>query len=169
MADDGDTMVHAQPQLVLAVELVPSVEAAAQARALVSDVLLRGGHSELSDTACLLTSELVANAVLHAGAPVELVVDLDPTRLAVEVFDPSTADPVPSEAGPHDTCGRGLAMVEELADEWGVHRIRPGFGPTGRDASGSTAPAPPARDRAGRDTDEDTDSPGKSVWFCLSA
>lgn len=139
MADDGDTMVHPQHQLVLAVELVASVEAAAQARALVSDVLRRGGHPELSDTACLLTGELVANAVVHAGAPVELVVDLDPSRLAVEVFDPSNADPVPCEAGPHDTCGRGLAMVEALADEWGVHRIRP------------------------------TDSPGKSVWFSLSA
>jgi anti-sigma regulatory factor (Ser/Thr protein kinase) len=78
------------------------------------------------DTACLLTSELVANAVVHAGAAVELVVDLDRARLAVEVIDASSQAPQPVEAELLATSGRGLAMVAHLADAWGVTRVVPG-------------------------------------------
>lgn len=173
MADDGDTSAPdprsdpappvptATRQLLLAVELTPSVEAAAQARDLVGDLLRRGGRPELCDTACLLTSELVANAVLHAGAPVELVVDLDASRLAVEVIDPSTVTPRPIRATAGDTCGRGLAMVERLADAWGVSRIV-----VGSDPDDTVAPRPTRRPP----DDAPGDDPGaKSVWFSLSA
>jgi anti-sigma regulatory factor (Ser/Thr protein kinase) len=139
MADDLLTPVDAaapaaapeapspEPHHVLvAVALAPSTEAASQARGVVRDLLRQGQRPDMVDTACLLTSELVANAVIHAGAPVELVVDLDKARLAVEVIDASETDLAPRDAELLSTSGRGLAMVEHLADAWGVTRIVPG-------------------------------------------
>lgn len=112
--------------VLVAVDLTARPEAARQARHVVRDLLERGRRPDLVDTACLLTSELVANAVVHAGAPCELVVDLDRARLAVEVIDPSTDPPRPGHAAPLDTGGRGLDMVATLADEWGVTPVVPG-------------------------------------------
>ncbi|HEU5151809.1 MAG TPA: ATP-binding protein [Iamia sp.] len=112
--------------VLVAVALAANVEAAAQARHVVRDLLRQGHRPDLEDTACLLTSELVANAVVHAGAGVELVVDLDRARLAVEVIDASSEAPAPVEAQALATSGRGLAMVEHLADAWGVTPVVPG-------------------------------------------
>lgn len=112
--------------VLVAVALAASVQAASQARHVVRDLLRQGHRPDLVDTACLLTSELVTNAVVHAGAAVELVVDLDRARLAVEVIDASEVGPTPREAQPLDTGGRGLAMVEHLADAWGVTEVVPG-------------------------------------------
>jgi anti-sigma regulatory factor (Ser/Thr protein kinase) len=112
--------------VLIAVALAASMEAASQARHVVRDLLQQGHRPDLVDTACLLTSELVANAVVHAGAPVELVVDLDRARLAVEVIDASSEDPLPRDATALDTSGRGLAMVARLADAWGVTHVLPG-------------------------------------------
>lgn len=112
--------------VLIATELHSSVEAAAQARGVVRELLRQGHRPDLSDTACLLTSELVANAVVHASSPVELVVDLDLTRLAVEVIDGSSEDPALGHPETLDTCGRGLALVDRLSDSWGVTHARPG-------------------------------------------
>ncbi|MFJ9774727.1 ATP-binding protein [Kitasatospora sp. NPDC101157] len=81
------------------------------------------GVPELSDTAELLTSELVTNALLHTtkGAVFEAVLGSD-SRLRVEVEDGTSRlpgrrrDPEPEYA----TSGRGLLLVEALADSWGV-------------------------------------------------
>lgn len=110
----------ADQHLLVAVSLPPDVGAAARARGVVRDVLHRTEHDDLAEVACLLTSELVANAVVHASAPVELVVDLDDVRLAIEVIDGSDDQPRPEVARPLDEHGRGLAMVASLADEWGI-------------------------------------------------
>ena len=139
MADDLRTRVDADApvaapeapspdphHVLVAVALAAGVEAAAQARRVVLDLLRQGRRPDMADTACLLTSELVANAVVHTGAPVELVVDLDRARLAVEVIDVSSETPEPVEASPFATSGRGLAMVAHLADAWGVTRVVPG-------------------------------------------
>jgi anti-sigma regulatory factor (Ser/Thr protein kinase) len=139
MADDLQVLVDAaappaapqapspEPHHVLvAVALEASAEAASQARHVVRDLLQQGRRPDMVDTACLLTSELVTNALVHTGAPVELVVDLDQARLAVEVIDASTDAPLPRDAEPLATGGRGLAMVAHLADAWGVTRVVPG-------------------------------------------
>jgi anti-sigma regulatory factor (Ser/Thr protein kinase) len=139
MADDLRTLVDADAppaapeapppdphHVLVAVALAASTEAAHQARTVVRDLLRQGHRPDMVDTACLLTSELVANAVVHAGAPVELVVDLDRARLAVEVIDASTDAPLARDADPFATSGRGLAMVAHLADAWGVTRVVPG-------------------------------------------
>src|SRR5690606_33248404 len=70
------------------------------ARALVRTALAEVEHSADSDTAELLTAELVANAVEHTagGSPIELVVELLPTGCRVEVHD---RDPAPPRSEEH--------------------------------------------------------------------
>ncbi|MBN0044965.1 ATP-binding protein [Streptomyces actuosus] len=78
----------------------------------------------LAETLILLVSELVTNAVVHTGLPAVLRLSLPcvaaesaPVRL--EVADGSGRAPVPRCAGDDATGGRGLALVDGLADRWG--------------------------------------------------
>ncbi|MEU3409879.1 ATP-binding protein [Streptomyces sp. NPDC006658] len=81
----------------------------------------------LAETLILLVSELVTNAVVHTGRPAVLRLCLpcaaagggaaDPVR--VEVADTSNRAPQPRCADDDATGGRGLALVECLADRWG--------------------------------------------------
>lgn len=84
------------------------------------------GASDLSrDLAVLLTSEVVTNAVLHAASRARLSVTATGETIRVEVGDDSTELPQVlrlRRASPH---GRGMALLEDLADSWGV-REEPG-------------------------------------------
>jgi anti-sigma regulatory factor (Ser/Thr protein kinase) len=74
----------------------------------------------------LLTSELVSNSVRHAGldteADIELVVSPLADRVRIEVIDPGPGfDPNGSlTSSDDDGLGLGLALVDQLADRWGV-------------------------------------------------
>ena len=67
----------------------------------------------------LLATELVTNAVRHAGGPVELTVARRGDRIRIEARDASTARPVPPHAN-DSTRHRGLLLVEDLSEAWGV-------------------------------------------------
>jgi anti-sigma regulatory factor (Ser/Thr protein kinase) len=67
-----------------------------------------------------VTSELAANAVEHAGPPVELRAYATAQRLVVQTTDRSALPPVRRQSGREDERGRGLALVAALADTWGV-------------------------------------------------
>ncbi len=67
-----------------------------------------------------VTSELAANAVEHAGPPVELRAYATAQRLVVQTTDRSALPPVRRLSGREDERGRGLALVAALADTWGV-------------------------------------------------
>jgi len=90
---------------------------AAQARRLVSDAI--GETGRLCEIAVLLVSELVANAVLHAGTPCFVLVDVDDRRVRVEVRDEDPRLPVVKDYGPTAVTGRGLHIVNTLSDRWG--------------------------------------------------
>ncbi|WP_432505699.1 ATP-binding protein [Kineococcus arenarius] len=68
----------------------------------------------------LLTTEAVANAVLHGGG--EVVVQLSCTGEAVRVAvsDAGAAMPVVRRAGPEVVGGHGVALIDTLAGRWGV-------------------------------------------------
>jgi anti-sigma regulatory factor (Ser/Thr protein kinase) len=69
----------------------------------------------------LVTSELVTNAILHARTDVGLVLRLNGPSIVLEVTDSSPVPvPPPHIPNPDDTSGRGLYLVDVLADEWGV-------------------------------------------------
>jgi anti-sigma regulatory factor (Ser/Thr protein kinase) len=83
------------------------------------------GQAELVDDAVLLTSELVTNAVLHAGTTVQVTCRLTAGAVEIVVVDHRPLPPLPDEPqrarNPSDqTGGRGLLLPAELASSWGV-------------------------------------------------
>jgi anti-sigma regulatory factor (Ser/Thr protein kinase) len=75
---------------------------------------------ERASSVVQVTSELAANAVEHAGAPVELRAYATAQRLVVQTTDRSALPPVRRHSGREDERGRGLALVAALSDTWGV-------------------------------------------------
>ncbi|MGW2564508.1 SpoIIE family protein phosphatase [Streptomyces sp. NPDC001514] len=96
------------------------------------------GADRMADDAVLVVSELVTNAVVHAGTTVEVLVRLDgasdddPASLVVEVADHHPARavrsdaPDPGAASDEPEYGRGLQLVAALAASWGI-TYRPGL------------------------------------------
>src|SRR6202034_1990356 len=141
--------LEARDDLVATAAYQPVPAAAAAARRFVRDTLRSwelagdrgspGGRAEwterdaLVDDAVLLTSELVTNAVLHAGTPVQvtgrLLGDLSDGAVEIAVLDRRPAQLRPDR--PHTaaeaaerTNGRGLQLPSELATAWGVTYAR---------------------------------------------
>ncbi|MCZ4604711.1 SpoIIE family protein phosphatase [Streptomyces sp. Lzd4kr] len=101
-------------------------EEVARARDVVREQLHDWGLARLADTAELLVSELVTNAVRHShGRPVELRLVRGDTLLC-EVDDDDHDLPTLLSAGPFDDAGRGLRVVSMLAREWGTSRTSAG-------------------------------------------
>ena len=115
-ADDRTPGVHRMPFELRA-------ESAALTRGFAAGVLEGAGWRDQVDTAVLLVSELVTNAVRHAHGPCALVVNVagDDVELAVEDGDPQA--PVARDAQGLEESGRGLLLVRALADRWGVRAV----------------------------------------------
>jgi anti-sigma regulatory factor (Ser/Thr protein kinase) len=75
------------------------------------------GFGEVTE---LLVSELVANVVTHVAAPMTLRVARGPSTIRVEIDDPSTEIPVVRHPGAAEEHGRGVLLVDQLSDSWGV-------------------------------------------------
>lgn len=106
--------------------LAADLKSAREARAFVDELLARWDAEEAIDVVVLLVSELVTNAVLHAGSRVELSVRLLADAVRVEVVDTSPVIPSPKEADDTDTSGRGLAIMDAMASAWGVDPLPDG-------------------------------------------
>ena len=103
-------------------------------------LLAHWGKPGRSETAELLATELVTNALVHTGGDAVIVATLVSETLYVEVRDFATGLPKQREADPENAVdGRGLTLVQSLADAWGVRGAGAG------------------------------DSGGKVVWFELEA
>ena len=109
-----ETLHHAD------IRLPSSLESPRAARRFVESVLDAWGCHDPLDTVTLLVSELVGNAVLHAGSELELSVRLRVGSLRVDVIDHSTELPRRREVAEDDMSGRGSGLVEMLATSWGV-------------------------------------------------
>ncbi|MER6498379.1 GTP cyclohydrolase II [Streptomyces sp. NPDC001455] len=99
----------------------------------------------------LVAGELIANAVLHAGAgPITVDVRLDGTELVVAVHDTDPVLPRTTTAGPEAESGRGLLLVAEYADRCGTGPTTSGkrcwaafdLSPSSNSEEGAMTPAP---------------------------
>ncbi|MFD5120293.1 ATP-binding protein [Streptomyces sp. NPDC058385] len=100
------------------------LRAVPEARRALRELLDEWGPPERSETAELLTSELVTNALVHTDHDAVLTATVGPKRLRVEVRDfvgrrPRLRVPVADDG----TNGRGLVLVQSLADAWGVRAL----------------------------------------------
>ncbi|MEU9365068.1 SpoIIE family protein phosphatase [Streptomyces avermitilis] len=98
-------------------------EALTEARHMIRAAVRAWGARERADEIELVADELITNALMHTegSAIVTLRVLTGPDhRLRVEVEDSSSALPRRREAGESEVSGRGLLLVDRLADVWGV-------------------------------------------------
>lgn len=105
----------------LKIALASSLSAPRHARQAIVELLARSGRADLGADAALVVSELVTNAVVHAGGPITLSASYLDSTLHVEVHDTERA-PLPSVREPpaSEKTGRGLNLVALLADRWSV-------------------------------------------------
>lgn len=92
-------------------------------RRAVRQCLRQWGLTEVADAAEMCAGELVANVIRHVGegTPSTLVVRMNGTHVRVALRDPETrALPTLVHAGPDDESGRGMALLDAVADRWGV-------------------------------------------------
>ena len=104
----------------------PVGRSVATARAFVRDTLQGWGYSDVVDDAVVLTSELVTNAVIHAGTAADVLALRTDDGVRVEVADRYPEREVPMQGtgqslgSPDRENGRGLLLCAALASRWGV-------------------------------------------------
>ncbi|MZD56051.1 SpoIIE family protein phosphatase [Streptomyces sp. SID5606] len=96
------------------------------ARTFVHHQLGSWGLADMADVVELAASEIVTNALVHAGSDVDLRLRVFGDHLRLEVRDSDSNPPIPSslsrdEEPPEAEHGRGMLIVEALADEWASH------------------------------------------------
>ena len=92
----------------------------ADARSFLDRHLREHGLGHLVDDVQLVASELVTNALVHAGTLHGLDLEVLEDSIIVRVWDGSNVRPFVVTAPDLDTGGRGMRLVEALAVEWGV-------------------------------------------------
>ncbi|MFJ9175810.1 SpoIIE family protein phosphatase [Streptomyces sp. NPDC102360] len=104
----------------------PVGRSVATARSFVRDTLQGWGHADIIDDAVVLTSELVTNAVVHAGTSAEVLCLRSEDHVRIEVSDRYPEREIPLQASamnmgsPDREGGRGLQLCAALAGRWGV-------------------------------------------------
>jgi anti-sigma regulatory factor (Ser/Thr protein kinase) len=124
-------MVAPQPPLRYdRLDYTPFPKSVTLARRRTHRLVTEWGHPELAADAALLVSELGGNAVLHGAIRERLVrveLTLGGNVLRVSVSDPKgEALPSPRVPSEDDMFGRGLLIVGEVADRWGVSPLTVG-------------------------------------------
>ncbi|HEV2809579.1 MAG TPA: ATP-binding protein [Acidimicrobiales bacterium] len=95
-------------------------ESAGAARRFVSATLASWGCDAFDYVAILLVSELVSNVLLHAGTDLDVVLRRPDAGIRVEVHDRNHCLPARKHYSITSTTGRGLALVDDLARDWGA-------------------------------------------------
>lgn len=108
------------PEELLAAVLRPTTASAGIARELTVSWAHEWGVEALADDLALVVTELVANAVRHAGTDIEVRLFPLGDGVRLEVADNSTRSLRPRPATMMDEGGRGLLLVDALSARSGV-------------------------------------------------
>ena len=95
-------------------------DAVPRARRFAGRATADAGRSQVASDVELVVTELVTNALLHAGLPVTVRISAIDDGVRVEVEDPSRHAPIPAISSTEAMTGRGLALVAAVAQTWGV-------------------------------------------------
>ena len=124
-----DTMAPMRPtvQRPRRISLAAGPAAAGDARSQVRAAIRAWDAPVDVDTAVLLTSELVTNALRHeTGGTITLTITCVCGQLRVDVHDTSRRVPMPVNTPVDAEAGRGLLLVSRLATDWGFHPTHAG-------------------------------------------
>ena len=129
-----------------AVDLGPQPADVPAARRFLAEQCGRWGCGDLLDDAHVVVTELVTNALLHAGTSCELRAGLTDRALRLQVTDYGPGMPDPRAADDGAEHGRGLLLVSALCVAWGVEALPDGgkvvWAELLRTAADVTAPGP---------------------------
>jgi anti-sigma regulatory factor (Ser/Thr protein kinase) len=104
----------------------PQTEAVELARRLAARTMRTWSLIEYEEPVTAIVAELVANAVRHAGTPLELRLERRPGRVRVEVRDRAAGMPRLTIPAPEDEEHRGLFIVDRFAAAWGAEPVSGG-------------------------------------------
>ena len=127
--DDDVALLFARdidvPRRTAMMALVSEPVVASQARHFVADTLAEWSLTDPLDSAAMVVTELVSNAIRHTGAPIALHLYHFGQRLVVEVLDADDRPPRRMQPSIQDENHRGVYIVDMLTRRWGSR-------PTGR-------------------------------------
>ncbi|GAB1640841.1 ATP-binding protein [Krasilnikovia sp. MM14-A1259] len=107
--------------------LLPVTGAVRHARDLATDACAKWGLPHLVGPACLIVSELVTNAVEHAGTMIVLELRHRDRKVHIAVRDGSPEMPRMIPQAPADReRGRGMLLIDNIATSWGALPSRDG-------------------------------------------
>jgi anti-sigma regulatory factor (Ser/Thr protein kinase) len=110
-----------RPRATESLVLTAQARAPSQSRRFVKETLARWDLEVLTDTAVLLISELVTNAIVHAQTDIAVTVEREGfASVAISVQDGSSVQPRLTAHAADSTTGRGLEILDELAASWSV-------------------------------------------------
>jgi two-component sensor histidine kinase len=107
-------------QPLLCLELAADAHTPSVARRRAQEYVASHVPEEVVQEVGLLVTELVTNAVRHAGTRLRLGVAFAERSLRIEVFDHSDELPAMQDPQLEDVSGRGLRLVDAIATQWGA-------------------------------------------------
>jgi anti-sigma regulatory factor (Ser/Thr protein kinase) len=119
-AADPAALPATGPAAGVKLAFAPDLRRVGQMRRISEAHLRLWGLESCIETALLLVSELVTNAVVHGRGEVEFVLSYRDGVVCIEVRDASPARPRARRPAPDEEHGRGLLLVTALAGAWGT-------------------------------------------------
>jgi anti-sigma regulatory factor (Ser/Thr protein kinase) len=106
--------------------LTPVPQSVTEVRRVARAAVSAPWSSDGVEVIALCATELVANAIRYGRPPISFSLRAQPEAVTIEVTDTGDELPTPRDPGPGDQHGRGLRIVEQLAEQWGVDRLPEG-------------------------------------------
>lgn len=118
-AQTGFSSASAASARCLCISIAADTALVARVRRSVCAALVSWGASTIADDMAVVASELVSNALEHAGGEAAVRLRMTDEQALLEVEDGSARRPKPRRVGAEAVEGRGLLLVTALATEWG--------------------------------------------------